>query len=74
MEGDGTGSITLVLTPTGWKLLAETLQRAAPYRARRRPGALLRCGGFGDAPLDSSYLQPGSALPSQVAEKVAVIP
>ena len=29
-SGAGTGSITLVLTPTGWQLLAETLQRAAP--------------------------------------------
>ena len=28
--GAGTGSITLVLTPTGWQLLAETLHRAAP--------------------------------------------
>lgn len=27
--GAGTGSITLVLTPMGWKLLAETLERAA---------------------------------------------
>ena len=29
-SGAGTGSITLVLTPTGWQLLAETLHRAAP--------------------------------------------
>ena len=29
-SGAGTGSITLVLTPTGWQLLAETLERAAP--------------------------------------------
>lgn len=29
-SGAGKGSITLVLTPTGWQLLAETLHRAAP--------------------------------------------
>ena len=29
-SGAGTGSITLVLTHAGWKLLAETLHRAAP--------------------------------------------
>lgn len=29
-SGAGTGSIILVLTPTGWRLLAETLHRATP--------------------------------------------
>jgi len=29
VEGDGTGSVTLVLTPTGWQLLAETLERGS---------------------------------------------
>ena len=29
-SGGGTGSIILVLTPTGWQLLAETLHRAPP--------------------------------------------